>query len=124
MASFTLTDVVRPNVAGVLIISPAQRRFGRCLLWRWDGWPSKGSRLVATCVSKAGPGFASREVPDAAPPTGATSLRGTVVSLPDGKPICAYCRAVCTTSTSSHTGSYFDFSGAPMALQIHRTRCT
>jgi len=40
-AGFTLWDVVRLNVAGVLIIiSPAQRRFGRCfgLLWRWNGW--------------------------------------------------------------------------------------
>ena len=68
----------------------------------------KGSRLRANCVSNAGPGSASDEDPDAAPPTGATSRRGTVVSLPDGNRTGAYCVVACTSSTSSTTGSYFE----------------
>ena len=59
-------------------------------------------------MSSAGPGSASGEDPHAAPPTGATSRRGTVVSLPDGNRTSAYCGVACTSYTSSTTGSYFE----------------
>jgi len=69
-------------------------------------------------VSKAGPRSASCEYPDAAHPAGATSLRGTVVSLPDGNRTCAYCGVACAKFHLFHDRVVF--GGAPMASKIYR----